>query len=135
MIILKTNDIPPKEFAKLFKKLMDKGGVQVCFPPVEEDLDNITNKGLFFNTRRIRMNKGAPCQCHRNSAYCWEANKSLLDICTGYALSEDGIWRQHSWCMLKETKQVVETTIKRIEYFGFVLSSDEAQTFYELNDY
>jgi hypothetical protein len=37
--------------------------------------------------------------------------------------------------MLKETKQVVETTIKRIEYFGFVLSSDEAQTFYELNDY
>lgn len=69
------------------------------------------------------------------SLLCWEANKMILDICTGYALSKDGIWRQHSWCQLKKTKQVVETTIKRIEYYGFVLSSDEAHKFYELNDY
>lgn len=70
MRILLRNDVPPKELAKLFKRLMDKGGKQVCFPPIEEDLDSIVKRGLFFNTQKIKMNKGANCQCHRNSAYC-----------------------------------------------------------------
>ena len=91
---------------------------------------------------RIIMQKGEPSQCHTNSAMLWEANKSRtlegpyreeLALATGYAMSEDGLWRQHSWCVLRTPARVkvVETTVPRVAYYGFVMTHAEAERFAE----
>jgi len=47
---------------------------------------------------------------------------------TGWALSNDGIWRQHTW--LLKGKAIVETTSPREKYYGFVLTDEEANQFW-----
>ena len=52
-----------------------------------------------------------------------------------YALSEDGLWRCHSWVVqpMARTVRVWETTVKRVAYFGVVLTSEECKDFVENN--
>jgi hypothetical protein len=38
-----------------------------------------------------------------------------------YALSQDGLWRQHSWNYNSDEDLVIETTQERIAYYGTVL--------------
>jgi len=52
-------------------------------------------------------------------------------IVTRYALSDDGMWRQHSWVLVGE--RLVETTEEREQYFGVVLSDGEAEEFRRWN--
>ena len=47
---------------------------------------------------------------------------------TGYALSDDGLWRQHSWGLLTDDR-VVETTVARLRYFGAILTDPAAAEF------
>jgi hypothetical protein len=81
------------------------------------------------------MDIGKPCDCHRNSCDLWEANRNNPDIrvhiATGYALTKDGMWRQHSWVVWIKARSVkiVETTTPRIAYFGFVMTDKEAELF------
>ena len=123
------------EHIKLILKLRDKlltfGGEQACMPNVEEDLHNILNRGQFWYGDRIKIMKGEDRRCHRNSSELWWNNKDKLCIATGYALSEDGMWRQHTWCInvRPRVNQIIETTEKRIAYFGFVITYKEAMKF------
>lgn len=76
------------------------------------------------------MARGA---CHRNVAKLWFRKAlKLAAIGTGYALSEDGSWRMHSWGIRKDGR-VVETTVVRMKYFGLVLRDREAELFAEWN--
>ena len=111
--------------------LLDIGGWAVCVPHVEPDLANILARGRRFPGKSIMM-KGEPCRCHENSALCWDTNRDSCNICTGYALTRDGMWRQHSWVVTR-TGIVVETTMKRVQYFGFVLNHTECEIFLENN--
>ena len=63
----------------------------------------------------------------------WYKNKDRCFIATGYALSEDGLWRCHSWVVqpMARTVRVWETTVKRVAYFGVVLTSEECEDFVE----
>ena len=113
---------------KLIKKLLSLGGKQVCIPCIEEDLNDIYNRGFYQKGNKSILNKGRPSQCHRNSCILYENNKNL-SIVTGYALSDDGYWRQHSWCFDNEKQVIIETTTKRIAYFGFTMTEEEAEQF------
>lgn len=115
----------------LKKILLDIGGHACIIPNIEPDLQKILARGRRF-PGRSRMMKGEPSRCHSNSAYCWDENRELCKICTGYALSRDGIWRQHSW-VLHESRTVVETTVKRVQYFGYVMTEEECEMFLEDN--
>jgi hypothetical protein len=53
--------------------------------------------------------------------------RGTANIATGYGLSEDGLWRQHSW--LWNGKKVLETTVPRTIYFGVMLNDVEAARF------
>ena len=119
----------------LRQKLLTFAGEAVCFPPYEEDLDNILNYGQFWVGSNAKLMRGEPSQCHANSANLWEQNKDATRICTGYALSEDGMWRQHSWIVWHKARsnQIVETTAKRIAYYGFVMPYDMCQQFADEN--
>lgn len=70
-----------------------------------------------------------------NSANLWDANRGRCFIATGYALSEDGLWRSHSWVVqpMPRTLRVWETTVKRVAYFGVVLTEEECDRFYRDN--
>lgn len=125
---------------ELRDKLLSFGGSEVCILDIEEDCDDILEHGQLWYGDHVIKKKGTPSQCHYNSACLYEVNQSrnVLDtyrqritICTGYALSEDGLWRQHSWCVLRtsRTVKVVETTEKRALYFGFAMTTDRAEKF------
>ena len=97
-------------------------------------IPKILERGRFFCGSSY-MRKGQDCQCHYNSARLWYKNKDRCFIATGYALSEDGLWRCHSWVVqpMARTVRVWETTVKRVAYFGVVLTSEECENFVENN--
>ena len=80
---------------------------------------------------------GPSGQCHRNSSELWKANhkKCNVHIETGYALSADGMWYQHSWLVLFNEEgqlEVVEATpLRRLAYYGFQLKHAEAVRFHK----
>jgi hypothetical protein len=110
--------------------LLDIGGWSVVLPRLEPDFLKLLTRGRRFAGRSTMM-KGESSQCHLNSACLWDANKETVYLCTGYALSKDGVWRQHSWCAhpTKRSWRVVETTQKRVQYFGYIMHHNEAERF------
>ncbi len=123
---------------ELRDKLLSFGGESTCFPYIEEDLEDILDKGQFWFGDGAKMMKGAPSQCHRNCCELYDLNKDDFDvrICTGYALSEKGgMWRQHSWLVLHNPRsnQIIETTEPRIGYYGFVMTREQCDKFCEDN--
>lgn len=121
------------EQAKLRDRLLEIGGWEAVLWKSEPDLGRILAKGEELPGKSATLKQGEPSECHGNTAQLWDANKDRIVIMTGYALSADGLWRQHSWAWDRETKRVIETTVKRELYFGFKLTDVEAQEFYEKN--
>lgn len=72
------------------------------------------------------MIPGEPCSCHTNSAELM-VNGLIDNICSGYGLSDDGLWRQHSWGLREDT--IVETTNSRVVYVGVKLNLIESLGF------
>ena len=116
---------------ELKARLLDFAGEAVCLPPYEEDLENILEYGQFWLEYNAEMVKGEACQCHKNSARVWQKNKDKTVICTGYALSADGMWRQHSWLIHRKPRsnRIVETTRPRVLYYGFAMSPELSERF------
>lgn len=117
--------------------LKKAGGYEVDLSKGEGDTKDILERGVVLYGENAKFVKGEPNQCHLNSINYWKKKKDTKDIVfmTGYALSEDGIWRQHSWLLSQgiASSKVIETTTPRIAYFGYILTEEEAQAFY--NDY
>jgi hypothetical protein len=115
-------------------KLLPFGGEEACITWREEDFKPIMERGVFRYGVYSKLIEGRPVQCHANSCDLYESNKGLNDvrISTGYALSKDGMWRCHSWLvwyMKNGVQRVVETTVRRVGYFGFEMTPDEADQF------
>ena len=102
------------------------GGMAVC-AAFEEDMGLILRAGRTWVAaqREILLERGEHCRCHQNVLQLWETTRGL-DVCTGYALSKDGIWRSHSWCFDRTKYRIIETTKKRVAYHGAVLNRKEA---------
>lgn len=119
-----------KGLSMLRDMLLEIGGEEVCLE-FEPDLERLLKRGRTWQrTNKIKMMRGEPCHCHSNSAHLWKDNKGKIAIIVGWGLSDDGIWRQHTFCWRHETQQVVETTTRRIAYFGTMLTEREATRFY-----
>ena len=119
----------------LRNKLLSFAGEAVCLPDYEEDLKNLLMYGQFWIGYHVKMMLGEPCHCHSNVANLWEQNKDATNICTGYALSKDGMWRQHSWLLWRRPRsnQIVETTKPRICYYGFAMPREMCERFADAN--
>lgn len=122
------------QIEKLRSGLLKFGGSFTLIPGMEEDLEKLIARGQLWGATG-KMLRGAQSQCHSNSALAWESNQDKLFLATGYALSEDGLWRQHSWCINPRPRsvQVVETTVERQLYFGFVMTLEETIEFADNN--
>lgn len=62
----------------------------------------------------VQMEEGG---CHDNCELLFAENR-ISTIYVGYALSEDGVWRYHSWGINDDT--IVETCSARLMYYGVV---------------
>jgi hypothetical protein len=107
-------------------RLLSLGGDWVALQP-EPDLEYLLEKGHLIKGK-VKMQLMAPCQCHRNCAQIWDSNPKKYQIATGWALSEDGIWRQHTWLLCG--KNIIETTQQRKQYYGIVLEDKDANNFW-----
>jgi hypothetical protein len=88
----------------------------------------------FVMDGQITLRAMRPCSCHRNISRLWNRNRNrggLFGIGTGYALSDDGLWRQHSWGVGR--RGIVETTEVRVTYFGELLLGKDADLFAAYN--
>lgn len=117
-------------------RILGFGGDIACMDLYDEDYEKIMERGQFWYGEHVRFKKGWPSKCHQNSARLWDANRGICQIATGYALSKDGCWRQHSWVVqpLKIKYRIWETTEPRIAYFGFVMTDEECEEFLYWND-
>jgi hypothetical protein len=111
------------EWEILGERLKAIGGTVVC-ATLEEDIRLILRHGKTWAPlqKDIVVRRGEAIRCHDNSILLQAANPHL-HVCTGYALSKDGIWRSHSWCFEPPTYRIVETTMKRVAYHGAVIIS------------
>lgn len=78
--------------------------------------------GFLLAPSRVKFLRGQPVSCHQNAARIYLGQvwkKANADgVGTGYALSNDGLWREHSWAMAGDV--LIETTVRRDAYWGIV---------------
>jgi hypothetical protein len=116
--------------AKLYDRLLSIHGFAVALSD-EPDLEKLLVRGVVQDGRHVKFVAGKQSRCHTNAARLWEEDPESTVLMTGWAMSEDGIWRQHSWG--KRGKTILETTNPRLLYFGFELSPEEASKFAKEN--
>jgi hypothetical protein len=77
---------------------------------------------------RVTLHSMERSACHKNVAHLWGRKRwRLTGIGTGYALNDDGLWRQQSWGIRRSG--ILETTQVRLVYFGIILSGLAAERF------
>lgn len=108
-------------------KLLSIGGDFVV-PMREPDLKELLERGRLFSTDGIRLHE-MRYKCHVNVARLYHFSFKGEKIATGWGLSDDGLWRQHSWLVTSDGK-IVETTVLRLMYYGVELTEEESQFFY-----
>ena len=119
--------------------LISIAGEEACLQSNDPDTADICRHGQIWlgMPKRVKFMQGIPSQCHKNVCNIYEQNYRQHDvaIATGYALSTDGLWRCHSWLLRKtaRTLKVIETTVPRVIYYGFVMSEAQALKFVENN--
>ena len=121
----------PERFGPLESRLLGKGGKRVVNPGFEPDLDKIMERGQDWDGSAATTKKMRSRDCHANAARLRETRGH--HIATGYALSDDGLWRQHSWGIHSRTGNPIETTTPRVKYHGAVLTPGEAADFARAN--
>lgn len=112
---------------RTFETIVLRDGGYAVVPRFEPDptIDVLIRAGQSFSAAHASLRPGVERECHRNSVALWRAGEALA-IGTGYALSDDGLWREHSWAWDGDD-HLIETTEPRISYFGLRLEGDDAR--------
>jgi len=113
----------PEEHAAKLRELRDillaiAGQDMVIMPNGERDIDNILANGEILQ-KTYKEVAGEPGDCHNNAVKQWFRNPTKYSVAGGYALSEDGLWRQHSW-LVDDMHRTYETTAPRLLYYGWI---------------
>ena len=120
------------ELKRLKALLLRLGGDLLVAPSKpDQDVPMLLEQG-FVMSGPIKLKVMKSNSCHQNVALVWSKRKfGIVGIATGYALTNDGLWRQHSWGILRFG--VLETTSTRLTYFGIALQGERADFFAENN--
>lgn len=73
------------------------------------------------------LHLGARSNCHVNAVTLWRSGEAVA-IGTGYALSDDQLWREHSWAWDRDG-YLIETTEPRNRYYGLRMDGPRAERF------
>jgi len=117
---------------ELFDKLEEEENTLVVASyDTPKTVKKILEKNTDFSVSKVTLKRGQPSSCHSNSASLSARNENY-HIATGYALSKDGLWRQHTWVVQQNQAKgwnIIETTEKRVKYFGYILDEEEREEF------
>jgi hypothetical protein len=96
------------------------GGHAVVMPALDDHVDRIVLRGVVLDGAGARQVPGETSRCHQNSAAFAAARPAERGMMTGYALSEDGAWRAHSWGVewRDGAARLAETTEPMLAYAG-----------------
>jgi hypothetical protein len=112
--------------------LLDIGGKRVVVPFEDTELcEVLVDIGKVISYKKLQTKHGEERECHKNSASLWLRNQKKYRLATGFGLSDDNIWRRHSW-IITLSGNFIETTIVREIYFGIVLNDEGAKIFAEV---
>jgi hypothetical protein len=75
----------------------------------------------------VARRAGDPQKCHQNAVALWRDGHATA-IGTGYALSPDSFWREHSWAWTR-SGHLIKTGEPRVAYIGLRMESDFADWF------
>jgi hypothetical protein len=112
--------------AELERRLLALCGTLALLFLPDPHIAELLERGRYFPGSRALMRLGEPSACHANAAMLFVWTKGEARIASGYALSDDGLWRQHSWGVDGDDGRIIETTERRVRYYGFVLDDAEA---------
>jgi hypothetical protein len=116
----------PEEQTKILELrtlLLSFGGSDmVILEEGEPEADEIMTKGKLYGAT-YRKVRGVPCHCHENVVTQKAKHPEKYRIVTGYALSNDYLWTQHSWLVDKKDR-TYETTVPRFAYFGYLVEDE-----------
>jgi hypothetical protein len=115
--------------AELETRLLDLGGTTALLFLREPRAGELLDRGRSFSGDGARRARGKKSDCHANAARLFCRSEGKVRIASGYALSPDGLWRQHSWGWDPEKSLVIETTEDRDLYYGYVLDDPESLEF------
>lgn len=107
----------------LCERLLAYGGVGVVPPLLFDTLIPILVDELsVVDGENVILVGGEPSNCHQNVQDLIETGldvdgETVTENWTGYALSDDGLWRQHSWASAPSGR-TFETTVRRSRYAG-----------------
>ena len=129
----------PTNLEVIRDKLLAFAGEEVClFQGEDVDTLNILHCGQFWFGKDATIKQMENSRCHDNSLELWGEDRRMLSwnihLCTGFALSDDGMWRRHSWCIRKDNRTIIETTTPRILYYGYVLRDVQVYNWVEWDD-
>jgi hypothetical protein len=117
-----------KQMEKVESVLLGIGGTRVVGMGVNWYAGKLAEHGRQFRTNGLRAKIGRASCCHGNVAELFFSPRyQNAHIVNGYGLSDDGIWRHHSW--LLHQGRIIETTKARKVYYGYQLTNDEAIPF------
>jgi hypothetical protein len=108
--------------------LLKLNGIHLVAPTEPDpDVDGLLVSGSVMDAA-VHFEEMAENSCHWNVAALWlQRREDLVGVATGYALSADGLWRQHSWGMGHYA--IFETTEIRTCYFGLLMEGADADAF------
>ena len=67
------------------------------------DVKLVLTHGRAFSTEGLTFETMSPSQCHLNVAKLFEMGRGRIGM--GWGLSDDGLWREHSWIVSTECKR------------------------------
>jgi hypothetical protein len=77
----------------------------------------------------VRLKQKEMSGCHRNVAEIWRRKQyKIAAICEGYGLGDDGLWRDHTFGIMKNGG-IIETTYVHEKYFGLIHGEEMSDGF------
>jgi hypothetical protein len=121
--------------ARLRQTLLSHGGEEMVIDPFAPQINGAMAEPLLMYGKlfsgRVRLRKIHPNRCHENAAILFLKKPQEIAIGTGWGLSADGLWRAHSWAL--DRSGLIETTTKRLKYFGIEISGASAEAFAKMH--
>ncbi len=112
----------------LEERLLSIGGQKLLALRDEPDLESILAWGELIDGSNAAFIEGEGNKCHSNAGFLFEQSPEDTRVMTGYALF-GGRWEQHSWAYDIKDNFVIETTVPRDKYFGFLMTKSESAIF------
>ena len=128
-------------YANLRQTLLLLGGVDVVPPAFDPsnaaqrarqdyDVHHVLQSGHTWVGAQADLEVMETSNCHLNVARLRAAGRG--QIASGWALPEDGLWREHSWLVRSPgtpDESLVETTRRWLLYHGYLLNDEETGWF------